>query len=73
MSMTEPGEPGGGMPPTLRRRRLQGIGAAVGIVALLWALLLRSDVRPTGAEAAAGWIMVAGLAGYLLWLWRRQG
>lgn len=61
------------MSMTDRRTRLQAIGAGLGIVAMLWALLVRSDVRPTGPEAAAGWLMVAGLAAYLFRLWRRRG
>lgn len=56
-----------------RRTRAQVIGCVVAIAALLWALLVRSDLVLTPFHAAAGWIMVAGLAAYLLHVWRRRG
>lgn len=56
-----------------RRTRAQVIGSVVAIAALLWALLIRSDVVLTPFHAAAGWIMVAGLALYLIHAWRRRG
>jgi hypothetical protein len=55
-----------------RRTRAQVIGAGIATVALLWALLLRDDPTLTAAQAAAGWLMVAGLVVYLAMVWRRR-
>lgn len=56
-----------------RRTRAQVIGAVVAIAALLWALLLRDDPAMTPGHRGVGWMMAAGLAAYLVLVWRRRG
>ena len=69
MSMTERDHAAlrGGGP---RRTRAQVNGAVVAILALLWALFLRDDPAMTVAHRAVGWVMIVGLALYLVVVWR---
>ncbi|MCC7320602.1 MAG: hypothetical protein IT542_06440 [Rubellimicrobium sp.] len=55
-----------------RRSKATGIGAAVAAALLLWTLLWRdAPLRPV--EAAAGWLMLAGIAAWAVHAWRRRG
>ena len=59
------------MSMTDRRTRAQAIASVVVIAALVWALVFRDDPTLTRGHAVVGWLMVAGLASYLLSVWRR--
>ena len=59
------------MSMTDRRTRAQVIASVVVIAALVWALVFREDPAMTRGHAVVGWMMVAGLAGYVFLVWRR--
>ncbi len=61
------------MSMTDRRTRAQAIASVVVIAALVWALVFRDDPTLGRGQAVVGWLMVAGLAGYLVLVWRRRG